>query len=67
MGLKEREEPDALLVEVLLVTLLLTVETVDIGVNVELTVKTAVDVVVLLAETELDASTVIVEVTVWLL
>jgi hypothetical protein len=67
VGLKEREEPDALLVEVLLVTLLLTVETVDIGVNVELTVKTAVDVVVLLAETELDASTVIVEVTVWLL
>jgi hypothetical protein len=67
VGLKEREEPNALLVEVLLVTLLLTVETVDIGVNVELTVKTAVDVVVLLAETELDASTVIVEVTVWLL
>ena len=53
--------------EVLFVTLLLTVETVDIGVNVELTVKTAVDVVVLFAETELDASTVIVEVTVWLL
>jgi hypothetical protein len=67
VGLKEREEPNALLVEVLLVTLLLTVETVDIGVNVEVTVKTAVDVVVLFAEIELDASTVIVEVTLWLL
>ena len=55
------------MIGVLLVTPLLTVETVDTGVKVDVTVETAVDVVVLLAETELDASTVIVEVTVWLL
>jgi hypothetical protein len=52
--------------EVLLFTLLPTVETVETGVRVDVTVETAVGVVVLLAETELDACTVIVEVTVWL-
>jgi hypothetical protein len=66
VGLKAREDADALLIEVLLVTLLLTLETVDTGVKVDVTVKITVDVVVLLVETELDACTVTVEVTVWL-
>jgi hypothetical protein len=61
------EDVDVLSIEVLLVTLLLTVETVETGVRVDGTVETEVDVVVLLAETELDACTVIVEVTVRLL
>ena len=46
--------------------ILLAAETVETGVNVEVIVKDKVDVVVLLAETELDANTVVVEVTVWL-